>query len=134
MLETILVGLFTGLIGLWLGHRLRLGEESASKRRRFRSFLECLRAKIEAKAASDFVFSPELKEITKLDSEVLEVRHFIPKRLIRRFDTALGAYKAVAFEHWAGPDQKRQQERDAVNEKAKTTLIANLDELYRCAW
>lgn len=134
MFEKILIGLFTGLVGLWLGHRLRLGGESASKRQRFRSYLEVLRAKIDSKAASDFVFSPEMREASKLDTEVLEVRHHIPRRLVHRFDKAVADYKAARFDQWAGPDQKRQQERDATNENAKRTLIDSLDRLSRCAW
>jgi hypothetical protein len=134
MLERILIGLFTGLIGLWLGYRLRLGGDSAIKRKRFRSFITVLRRRIESRIASDFVFSHEHREIPKLDAEILEVRHHIAGRLLDRFDAAAGAYKAASFDGWAGPDQKRQQERDATNEKAKTDLLTSLDELSRCAW
>ncbi len=134
MFEKILIGLFTGLVGLWLGHRLRLGGESASKRQRFRSYLDVLRAKIDAKGACDFVFNSELREASKLDAEALEVRHFIPRRLVHRFDTAISDYKAARFDQWAGLDQKRQQERDVTNEKSKEKLISNLDKLHRCAW
>ena len=93
-----------------------------------------MRARVDAKSASDFVFSPELREASKLNAETLEVRHFIPHRLIDRFDTAIGDYKAARFDQWAGPDQKRQQERDATNEKAKAQLVSSLDTLHRCAW
>lgn len=134
MLEKILIGMFTGLVGLLLGHRLRLGGESASKRQRFRSYVDVLRAKIDSRPASDFVFSPQLREASKLDAEALEVRHFIPRRLLHSFDAALSDYKAACFDQWAGPDQKRQQERDATNENAKRSLIDCLDRLSRCAW
>lgn len=134
MLDKILTGLLIGLVGILIGQRVRMGGDSSIKRQRFRSYLAVLRAKIDAKAAGDFVFSPELREASKLDAEALEVRHFIPRRLIHRFDAAVGDYKSARFDQWAGPDQKRQQERDTTNDKAKAQLISSLDELHRCAW
>ena len=128
------VGAVGGLIVMVLGNRIRGSSEAALKRKRFRSFLELLSRKIEAKAASDFVHSHELKEIAKLEAEVLEVRHHIQSRLIGRFDNAFSRYKAAGFDGWAGPDQNRQQARDTKNEKSKAELISNLDELFRCAW
>ena len=134
LVMTILGGAVGGLVIMVVGNRLRGASDSAMKRKRFRSYLEVLRAKIDSKAASEFVFSHEPREIPKLDAEILEVRHHIAGRLIGRLDAAVGTYKANSFDGWAGPDQKRQQERDTKNEKSKAELISSLDELYRCAW
>lgn len=134
MLEKILTGLFIGLIGILIGQRLRLGGDSSVKRKRFRSFVTLLCRRIEAKAASDFVFSPEARELPKLEAEVLEVRHCIACRFAGRFDAAVARYKAASFDSWAGPDQKRQEQRDTKNDKAKAELISSLDTLYQCAW
>jgi hypothetical protein len=134
LVVTVLGGAIGGLVIMVVGNRLRGASDSAMKRKRFRSFITILRRRIESKIASDFVFSHEPREIPKLDSEILEVRHHIAFRLIGRFDAAVGTYKAASFDGWAGPDQKRQQERDMKNEKSKEELISSLDELYRCAW
>ncbi|MFO1459133.1 MAG: hypothetical protein U1G08_06955 [Verrucomicrobiota bacterium] len=122
------------LCGILIGQRVRIGGDASVKRQRFRSYLVVFRAKIDAKAADDFVFSQELRDVDTLEAESLEVRHYIVRRLLGQFDAAIRDYKSARFDQWAGSDPKRQQERDASNHKAKAQLICSLDTLYRCAW
>lgn len=131
---TVLGGAVGGFIIMAVGSRLRGSTDAALKRKRFRSYLTLLIRRMEDRPAGDFVYSREAREIPKLDAEILEVRHCIAGRLTVRFDAAIASYKAARFDQWAGPDLKRQQERDATNDKAKAQLVFSLDELYRCAW
>ena len=131
---TILGGAVGGFIILVVGNRLRGSTDSAVKRRQFRSYLTLLCRRIESKASSDFVHGSELREFSKLEAEVLEVRHCIVCRLVGRFDAAVDRYKTTSFDVWAGPDQKRQEARDTNNEKSKAELVSSLKELYRYAW
>jgi len=47
MAETLLVGLITGLTGLVVGHRLRIGGDSASRRQQFRAKIRSIAALFE---------------------------------------------------------------------------------------
>jgi hypothetical protein len=127
-------GAVGGFIILIVGTRIRCATDTALKRQRFRSYLTLLSRRIESRPAGDFCFTPEFKEIPKLEAEVLEVRHCVQKRLLKRFDCAVEAYKAVRFDRYSGTDTERSIAADNNNEKAKQTLVSSLGELFKCAW
>jgi hypothetical protein len=133
MAANIGLGAVGALVVLLIGNRLRCSFDAALKRKRFRSYLTLLRRRIEASAYTDFLFSPEQRDIPKLEAEILEVRHCIPKRLINRFDAAIATYKTVRFDGYSGTDEARHEAADTKNEKSKDTLIGSLDELFACA-
>ena len=106
-----------------IGQRVRIGGDASVKRQRFRSYLVVFRAKIDAKAADDFVFSQELRDVDTLEAESLEVRHYIVRRLFGQFDAAIRDYKSARFDQWAGSDPKRQQERRIKPQSQSTTHL-----------
>jgi hypothetical protein len=121
-----LIGLFCGLIGVLIGHRLRLGGDAAVKRKRFRSYIELLRREVKSKQPSDFVFDWQrtIRGVPKFEGEILEVRPHIPDRHIKRFDDACAAYKTLPF-HDYGESQK--------NQEAQAKLVSLLNEISECA-
>jgi len=120
-------------VGWLAGHYLSIGRESGAKRARFRSYLVVLRRKLVAKGMDEFVFDQASRQMSELEKEALDVRHYIPDRFIARFDEALSRYKRVSFDQWSGPDRDRQQTRDTANIKAKDELLFCVDELSKCA-
>jgi hypothetical protein len=120
MLEKILIVLFTGLIGLWLGHRLRLGGDDAAKRKRYRSFIELLRQKTEARFVGAF-FLEHKNTFPEFDNEALNVRPHIRRKA--KFDAACAEYRNVEF---SVLDDKRSA-------AGKAKVLAILNEIWRYA-
>ena len=134
VLCTFGVGAAGGLAVALIANRLRASTEAALKRRRFRSQIELLRGRIESRSEDELAITHEFREIPKLESEAVQVRHFIQRRLRRRFDSLCAAYKAVSFDPYSGTDQKRTGEAQAKNEKSKRELGAILQDISNCAW
>ena len=106
--------------------RLTVSVQSASKRKRFRSYIELLRRKIESTQANHFVhdFNFILRDVPKFDNEVLEVRPHIREKNVSRFDDTCTAYKTVRFGDFGD---------NAKNAEAKAKLISLLHEISECA-
>jgi hypothetical protein len=91
MKDSILSSLLTGIIGLLLGNRLRLGSESDARRRSFRNFIS--RISEEFKAAKD----QELRAVhqsstAKITSEAANISEDIRRSRRHGFDRAWRAY------------------------------------------
>ena len=113
------------LTGWLIIPRLTISLQSASKRKRFRSYIELLRRKIESTDEHEFVFKQrELMDTDDLAREVLEIRHCIRGGQITRFDTACAVYKTVQFTRY---------ENTLENKHAKGKLVSLLGEISQCA-
>jgi len=103
VLCTFGVGAAGGLAVALIANRLRASTEAALNRRRFRSQIELLRGRIESRSEDELAIIHEFREIPKLESEAVQVRHFIQRRLRRRFDST--------WRHSAGYIELRMVER-----------------------
>ena len=114
MIEQIYIGLFIGLICLWIGFRLGSGNDTAMKRKRFRSYIELLRREIKSKQPSDFVFDYHkvVRGVPKFEIEKLEIRPHIREKNVPRFDDACTAYKDVRFGGFGDNDKMQRQRQN----------------------
>jgi hypothetical protein len=114
------------LMGWLIIPRLTVCLQSASKRKRFRSYIILLRRKIESTQSRDFVwdFHRAVRDFPNFETETLEVRPHIIDRNIKSFDGACAAYKTVPFGDFGDSNK---------NEDAKAKLISILGEISECA-
>jgi len=123
MFQTILIGLFCGLIGVLIGYRLNLGGAASLKRKRFRSDIELLIRKLEGTSISNLAFDPLgfARDTKQFEMNVSDVRPHISQRRIAKFDGACAAYKTTRFSD-IGTLEKNAE---AENTKAKLVSILN---------
>lgn len=128
-MDRILIPLFTGLIGLWLGYRLNLGQRALEKRRHFSSVVKQLRDKVEATHLREFAFANHLafdatiKHLPELEREVAEVEQHIAARHQKNFTAAFSAYKTTGQQ--IGDEQK--------NALVKAQMLSALAQLLKCS-
>jgi hypothetical protein len=114
------------LAGWLIIPRMTVCFQSASHRKRFRSYIELLRRKIESTQSRDFVwdFHRAVRDFPKFETETLEVRPHIIDRHIKAFDDACVAYKTVPFGDFGDANK---------NEDAKAKLVSLLGDISELA-
>lgn len=125
MLEPILIPLLTGLIGILIGNRIRLGGDAHAKRIHFRAYVTLWRKTVDGTDGRALAFAYGVKDTPKFEAEVLEVYPHIRRCRRARLDAACAAFKKIHF-----IDAHRSEQE---NDKSKDDLLAVLRELYDCA-
>jgi hypothetical protein len=100
MPEQFYMELLINLICLWIGFRLGSGSDAFLKRKRFRSYIELLRRKIESTQANRFVhdFTFAIRDVPKFEIEVLEIRSQIETNILADLMTLAPLTKPLALQ------------------------------------
>ena len=103
MQNTILISLFTGLIGLFLGHRLRIGSEAADRRRVFRNFVTTQILKIQGQLDLH-IYTLHRNSIPIIRVEAAKIREDIVYWKRSKFDKACSDYDKFKEEDYGIPE------------------------------
>jgi hypothetical protein len=103
MQNTILISLFTGLIGLYLGHRLRIGSEAADRRRVFRNLITTLI--LEIRSEHDLhIYTTHRNSIPIIRVEAAKIKEDIVCWKRSKFDRACSDYDKFKDEDYGIPE------------------------------